>query len=129
MVYAVVGGEYSDWYLVGYCKTKEGAEDYCKTHNGQIKWKELYVMELADLDKEPPEGELLCYGVDAGDWSYWQSYSWGKDDIPKDGIYIGEDMFNDPIMYIWIYPTELKRIKKIAQDRYYKWKAEKEGII
>ena len=128
MVYAVVGGEYSDWYLVGYCESQKKAEEYCKTHNKQIRWKELYIMELADLDKEPPEGELLCYMVDTEDWSYCQSFSWRKDEIPESKIYVCGSIFENPDIYIWIYPSELKRIQKIAQDRYYKWKAEKEGI-
>ena len=128
MVYAVVGGEYSDWYLVGYCDTQEKAEEYCKTHNDQIQRKELYVMELPDLEKEPYEGELLCYAVDTENWGYWQYYGWDKDKIPKDRIYADDSLFEKPIMYFWIYPSELKRIQKIAQDKFAQWKAEREGI-
>lgn len=129
MVYAVVGGEYSDWYLVGYCESREKAEEYCKIHNVQKKRNELYVMEMPDLEKEPPEGKRLCYCVDTEDWSYCRAWECDDGKIPESGIDVLDGIFAEPDIYIWIYPSELKRIIKIAQDKYAEWKAEREGII
>ena len=53
MIYAVFGGEYSDWYVLGYFTDKKQAEAFCEECNKRKgKWdRNLYVEELHNLSE------------------------------------------------------------------------------
>ena len=132
MVYAVMIGEYSDWHLVGYCETKEQANAYCNEYNATQKraWEnDMYVIPLANLENEKFEGKQICYSVDTRDWSFWREHWYDDAVVPLNSVLVNDGLYTEPTIQIWIYPADVKRIKKIAQDRYAQWKAEKEGII
>jgi hypothetical protein len=46
MIYGVFDGEYSDWGIVGYFKTREEAEKYCCLHT------DCYIRVMSDLTDE-----------------------------------------------------------------------------
>ena len=49
MIYAVFGGYYSDWYVVGYFDSREEAEKYCVKYGEK---EEYYVKEVQNLSNK-----------------------------------------------------------------------------
>lgn len=122
MVYGVFGGEYSDWWVLGYFDDKEKADAFCKraNENAVNSLKEIYVRELPNLESEKTE-EKICVMVDTEDWRVEPGYE------DEDFIIDYED--GTALIHMMIYPSQYDRAAKIAQDRWAQYKAEKEGIV
>lgn len=132
MVYGVFGGEYSDWYVLGYFDSKEEAEAYCESYNDSLtdKWStKIYIKEIPNLKDGKKEGDLVCfeYGVDeiigrgfsfaVCDWENFFS------EVPE-----RKWVMKDNVFFVWIYPEQVGNVMKIIYDRLAEYKAEQEGI-
>lgn len=121
MVYGVFGGEYSDWFVIGYFDDKDKAEDFCFRANKKAKYsyEELYVRELPNLEYESKE-KRIGVSVDTDDWRVEISPFADEDEIIDYG--------DSATIVMMIYPSQYDKADKIAQDRWAQYKAEKEGI-
>ena len=126
MIYAVFGGEYSDWYPVGYFEDKDEAEAYCAEFNKLNRWNQYYFMEMPNLKEQSNDCKRLCYEVDLED-GYVARASYYDDDEPEERLWITDE--DDPRqVYIWLYAWQLPKAIKIAADKVAFWKARKAGI-
>ena len=130
MVYGVFGGEYSDWYVMGYFEDKEKAEAYCKEHNEKCEFScdEYYIKPLLNLvDNDPNIYRRYVY-------------SECNEDVWKDGGELSETKgqtcvieYGDGRRWVkmWLRPCDFskERVRKIAHDALAKYKAQKAGIV
>lgn len=139
-VYGVFNGEYSDWDVVGYFTSREEAEKSCAVHNNILGFDDEYVMELECLDGkiELPQKALYYLHTVVFDNTEkgWvmrntpEGYKFSVEDYDEKESSTIEDRF------VWIAISvkarngieDRKRVEKIAQDRLYKYLAEKNGI-
>ena len=134
-VYVVRFGEYSDQGIAGVFSTKEKAEFYCKVQNeidswyDDSYWVDEYVLDKGEI---PEDAKVETY--------YIVCISKVTDDFEKAGtIYLRDEIkqiFTVPTIvtdegdYISVSSTEsMEHAEKVAIDRYYKWKAEQEGLV
>lgn len=122
MVYGVFGGCYSDWYVVGYFENKKDAEDYCKRVNEKIEsdFSELYVVAIPNLDADEVGDELVGVMVNTDGWRMEGNGCCGNM-ICEYG--------DSALIYMELRPSQYHKAIKIAQDRWARYKAEKEGIV
>ena len=139
-VYGIFNGEYSDWGVVGYYTSREEAEKRCAVHNNILGFDDEYVMELECLDgkMELPQKPLYYLHTVVFDNTEkgWvmrndpERYKFSVEDYDEKESSTIEDRF------VWIAISvkarkgieDRKRVEKIAQDRLYKYLAEKNGI-
>lgn len=129
MVYGVFGGEYSDWYPVGYFENREEAEVFCNRFNeGRGRWDdELYIIAMPNLGINEKEEKPSLVRVDTKTWKW--SFAPNDEWVLEGGKDTVFDFGNGDIsVFIWIHSFQLDRVVKIAQDFYAKWKAEQEGL-
>ena len=127
MIYGVFGGEYSDWYQVGYFDTEEKAKAFCEEYNSNIKdsWaSKYYVLPMVNLEEGRCEAPRKWYGVRINDGDTYP-VEWLDEKDETEGIYVLS--CND--VYIFIYPWQLPKAVKIARDKLAEHKARKAGIV
>jgi hypothetical protein len=146
MIYGVFDGEYSDWGIVGYFKTREEAEKYCCLHT------DCYIYGMEDLtDKEDLSDVQVNYeyevgfelerdGLVEGDRTHFGQSSWTishytmfsktirmRDEPNRYNFYPSQENRTNKVEYNfncgWIYfsiqshkANDRKRCEKIAQD-------------
>lgn len=130
MVYGVFGGEYSDWYVMGYFEDKEKAEAYCKEHNDKCEydWDEYYVKPLLNLvDNDPNIYRLYVYND--GNGSVWEEI--GEFSEKKKQTRIIRNGDYSLWVKVWLLPCDFseERVRKIGRDIIAQYKAQKEGIV
>lgn len=145
-IYGVFDGEYSDWGIVGYFKTREEAEKYCCIHT------DCYIYTMSDLsggedlsdihvNYEHEVGfELKSDGLVESDRTYFGQHSWVeshytmfsktlrmRDEPNRYEFYNDNESRTNLIEYNfnngWLYfkiqthkANDRKRCEKIAQD-------------
>ena len=130
MVYGVFGGEYSDWFVVGYFESKKDAEVYCNLHNAKCEdsWDEYYIKPLLNLvDNEPNIYRQFTY-------SEYRDEVWKEDDMvsnTKEPTFIVDYGNGVRCVNVWMNLCDFskERVRKIAQDALAKHDAEKAGIV
>lgn len=125
MIYGVFGGEYSDWFIVGYFDTEEKAQAFCDEYNSNLKWgDDYYVLSMVNLEEGRCETPRKWYLVDIdGGRAYPATWIANKDEAKN--IYVSP--CGD--VYIFIYPWQLSKAVKIARDKLAEYKARKAGIV
>ena len=125
MIYGVFGGEYSDWYIVGYFDTEEKAKAFCDEYNSNLKWgDEYYILPMKNLEEGRCETPRKWYSVNIDDGETYP-VTWDDGWDETEGIYVSP--LND--VYIFIYPWQRPKAAKIARDKFAEYKARKAGIV
>ena len=129
MIYAIFGGEYSDWYCIGYFTNKEEAEKYC------VKYGEgdYYVKELKDLSNKYDISDItlmyeyeIIFNFKNNEWimrnepNRYKYYSGNK--LKQNYIQDSRKYNVAPWIsfHINLDKNDRKKAEKIAQDYLYK---------
>lgn len=133
-VYVVTSGCYSEWHIDAVCDNEEKAQKIC---------------DLIDADDEPAVNEwdtdiydiiddgtnLYDITIDPTDNKIIIVYSWKLHDpvfnvVVKDsGAYWDHSNADIPNIIFRVRARDEEHARKIALDRYYNWKAVKEGVV
>ncbi len=131
MIYGVFGGEYSDWYSVGYFDNEEEAEAYCEAYNAKKRnrWEDdLYVIRMPNLKGGKKEGVLIEFSLfPNGDLSQGGFEAFNEDNPAH--RWEMDEVMGRPLFRIWIDPTQKDKVEKILHDRYAEYLAEREGLV
>jgi len=129
MVYGVFGGEYSDWFVVGYFENKEDAEAYCKEHNDKCEydWDEYYIKPLVNLaDNDPNVYRRYVYNERNDD-------VWEDNELSETKAQTCVVDFGNGVRWVkvWMLPCDFskERVRKIAHDLLAEYDAKKAGIV
>ena len=128
MIYLIVGGEYSDWYIEGYFTNKEDAEKYVVSKNAEMKLDELYIDEIEQLTvlegikktKVLKHHEVVFDRHEDG-WKMrkepdrYEIYKGKKKDTK-----MGYNPYNKSIYVVSVTAEKREIAEKIAQDYLYK---------
>lgn len=140
-IWAIFSGEYSDWDVYGFCETEEDAKLVCAMWNADPHDNEdYYYIELKKLSMEKRPGvyeyrHIFKVMEDCGERQYKIKPYHGYDPVvvyhethhaPE--IKPGDSKYDLAKIYVWTKDENDERAEKIAQDAWYKYLAEKEGI-
>ena len=130
MIYGVFGGEYSDWYSVGYFDNEEEAEAYCESYNAKKSgWEcDLYVIRMPNLKDGKKEGVLIEFYMNPDGSIHQGNFETFNEDSPAHRWEMDE-ICGRPLFRIWIDPTQRDKVEKIMHDRYAEYLAEREGLV
>lgn len=130
-IYILTEGDYSDYHIVATYSTKELAEE-AQNHcpNSDI---EEYELDALEIPEHPPGHTAWTVNINAKTnaihWAYQQT-SLGGYFEPKEKYYEGFDVsgkLSTFIVHCWARDKE--HAEKIALDKFYQWKWEKENEV
>ena len=125
-VYIIIDGEYSDWRIIGFTTSEKDAAQVCAGNDyyyikanriNKIPNNEIYYEYTAYYAYENLKPSTLYPGVEITDYKVCKN-----NEIPKTRILTG--YFNNGKIKIYLKECNYKKAEKIAQDVFYKIKAE-----
>lgn len=129
MIYAVFGGCYSDWYVIGYFDNREDAEKYCAKYGTKD---DFYVKEIHNLSKKFDLSDVklmyqheIVFDLQNNEWIMRNEptrYSYYSDTQLRCNNVRDSRIFNvQPwiIFSINLSENNRKKAEKIAQDYLY----------
>lgn len=125
--YILTFGCYSDWHIDAVCDDEEKARKICSLIDNV--W-DTDIYDIIDDDRN-----LYDVNIDCTTDEIMLVHSWKLSDpvfnaIIKDcGIYCDHSDASMPHVIFRVRAKDEEHAKKIALDRYYIWKAEKEGVV
>lgn len=138
-VYVVTSGEYSSYGIEAIFLTREKAELYCANHNviEEYTWYDIEEYDTMDDSLEGADEEF-CYRYYINP-QYKNPYvaeptvmRWSEAEKDRERQREWNDTrygrFPRSQMFVYAYKPNKSQAVKIVQDRYAKWKAEKEGL-
>jgi hypothetical protein len=129
-VYILTEGSYSDYHIVATFSTKKLAEEaqkHCSECDSGI---EEYELDALEIPEHPPGHTAWAVHIIAET----NTISWSaQDDIfngyfePKENYY--ENYIATPMYNVKCWARDKEHAEKIALDKYYQWKWEKETEV
>lgn len=126
MIYLIVGGAYSDWWIDSYFTDKDKAEKYIVIKNkGKESYDELYIQEVEENKSQLDYDNIIVKKHYTLVFD-WKGLNWVLRDAPdRYNIYTGERKpttseewhLNNRIWSIGVTAKDYDQAKKVAFDR------------
>lgn len=127
-IYIITSGDYSEYGIEAVFTDKHEAEKYCAFYNDEVSYEKRIEEYIADKETIETERQIVYQ------YFGYYDFSTAKMNVLPPRIKFlkpGEKQIEDKMHFrriVNLYERNDVKARKILQDMYMKWKAEREGI-